>query len=93
VLLFPNLSKIFWLFPRFARDDNDVIPFAFRGLPCARFLNGSAKVRACMFLPNLFSVLSEIFGVKFVSFCEELFPFFKAGCKDTVKQVTSKLFS
>jgi len=46
-----------------------------------------------MFLPNLFSVLPDFFGVKFISFCEELNPFLKAGCKDTVKQVTSKVFS
>jgi hypothetical protein len=47
-------------------------------LLATRFLNGSAKVRACIFLPNFFSILFELFGVKINLFCEEL-RFFKSG--------------
>ena len=61
-------------------------------LPATPFLNGSAKVRAYLFLPNLFSILFELSGVKINLFCEELTRFLKAGCKDTLCQVTSKVF-
>ena len=73
MLLFPNFQRTF--VPRFARDDN------FFSVAIPRFFNGSAKVRACIFLPNFFSILFELFGVKINLFGEELCFFKKRAAK------------